>query len=429
MLSAAVLIISGFCSAAEVHVDPVNGAPDGDGSAARPWAELQQVIDRNRAKAGDTIVLHSGDYGELQIVSKNNATPITIAAVDGNEPRFTHVHVQMSSQWVLRGLHVAPDPDAAERPRNLINIVPYGRGSVSDITIEHCALKSADDTSKWSKDDWNRRAVSGINAGGTRITIRHNQLTNINFGISVTASHALVEHNTIENFSGDGLRGLGDHSTFQYNTVKNCYDVNKNHDDGFQSWSRGDDGKVGTGVVKGIKLIGNTFVNYTDPDQPHRGTLQGIGCFDGFFEDWVVANNVVVTDHWHGITLLGARNCVIVHNTVIDQNDRRPGPPWVMIGRHKDGRASTGCIVRNNLTTAVRIDRGQDVAADHNLIVDDPARYFVDAEGFDLRPRPGCPAIDAGGDAPGVEMDLAGTKRPQGAAADIGAYEYTAAGR
>ena len=67
--------------------------------------------------------------------------------------------------------------------------------------------------------------------------------------------------------------------------------------------------------------------NYEDPNQPFRGTLQGLGCFDGFYIDWVIENNLVVTDHWHGISLCGAVNCRIVNNTVVDANDVSPGPP------------------------------------------------------------------------------------------------------
>ena len=60
------------------------------------------------------------------------------------------------------------------------------------------------------------------------------------------------------------------------------------------------------GEVVGLVLRGNTIINYEDPDQPHRGTLQGIGCFDGMFVDWIIENNVIIVDHYHGITLSGA---------------------------------------------------------------------------------------------------------------------------
>ena len=71
------------------------------------------------------------------------------------------------------------------------------------------------------------------------------------------------------------------------------------------------------------------------------------------FEDWVVENNVVFVDHWHGITLSGAVDSRIVNNTVCDINSESPGPSWIRIGDHKNGTPSSGCVVRNNLTTAL----------------------------------------------------------------------------
>jgi hypothetical protein len=62
------------------------------------------------------------------------------------------------------------------------------------------------------------------------------------------------------------------------------------------------------------------LINYEDPAQLFRRTLQGIGCFDGMFVDWVVENNVIITDHWQWHHALGAQNARVV-NTVIDLND------------------------------------------------------------------------------------------------------------
>jgi len=176
--------------------------------------------------------------------------------------------------------------------------------------------------------------------------------------------------------------------------------------------------------VAGIVLRGNTIINYEDPGQPHRGTLQGIGCFDGMFVDWVVENNVIITDHWHGITLLGARDCRIVNNTVLDLNDQSPGPPWVRIGNHKDGTLSTGGVIRNNLTTSISIDDGAEVAEDHNLIIENTDDFFVDAAAMDLHLLKGCAAVDSGSLDLAPVIDIEGVSRPQGEGVDIGAYEY-----
>ncbi|MGQ9914499.1 MAG: choice-of-anchor Q domain-containing protein [Thermogutta sp.] len=434
---------------ADFYVDPQSGDAANDGSKDRPWRSLQEVLDRGGVETrnweslpykpdarlvpknagapvrpGDTIHLRSGDYGDLAIRGHYNQDFITIRAEEGHTPRFRSIRIQSGSHWILQGLHVSPEFGQGEKPRTMIFLESHGwRGPVHDIVIEDCVLQSADDTSQWSKEDWNRRACDGITGNGARIVVRRNRLKNVNFGISISGPNGLVEHNVVENFAGDGLRGLGDYGVFQYNVVKNCYDVNENHDDGFQSWSVGPGG-VGTGQVKGIVLRGNVIINYEDPNQLHRGALQGIGCFDGMYVDWVVENNVVFVDHYHGITFGGAVNCKIVNNTVIDPNDRRPGPAAVRIGNHKNGTPSRDCIVRNNLVSAIDV-RGESMTVDHNLVVDNPAELFVDPQRWDFRLRGKSPAVDAGTAEGAPTTDIRGTARPQGDAVDLGAFEWT----
>jgi len=435
--------------AAEFYVDPVNGSSAGDGSAGRPWRTIQEVIDaglvesrkwtqlpytpesklvpRNSGapvRAGDTIRLRSGFHGDLLITGHYNTGPITLAAEEGHTPHLSSMRIRASSNWTIRGLTVSAELGETYKRGTLIDLDSHGwHGPVHDIVVEQCAIRSVADSSTWTADDWNRLACNGIQVDGTRMTIRDNRLLNVNFGISVGASHSLVAGNLVENFAGDGLRGLGDYCTFEYNIVKNCYDVNANHDDGFQSWSTGPGG-VGTGEVVGIVLRGNTIINYDDPNQPHRGTLQGIGCFDGTFVDWVIENNVIITDHWHGITLGGARNCLVINNTVLDRNDSRPGPPWICVDRHKNGTLPVDCVVRNNLATA--FTSAVSVLQDSNLKIMNPASLFQDAARFDLHLLPGSPAIDAGSSVNAPKLDRDRIPRPQGDGIDIGAYEWHA---
>ena len=433
--------------AAEFYVDPVHGSPTGDGSAERPWRTIQEVFDarlvesqqwdalpyteqseltvRNAGaavQAGDTIWLRSGFHGALFITGYYNTENITLAAEEGHTPLLSALRIRAGGHWSLRGLTVSAELAEPYERRTLVDLDSHSwHGPVHDIVVEQCAIRSVSDASPWSAEDWDQLACNGLQVDGTRMTIRDNLLRNINHGISISASDSVIHGNLVENFAGDGLRGLGDRCTFEYNTVKNCYDVNGNHDDGFQSWSTGPQG-VGRGTVVGMILRGNTIINYEDPNQPHRGTLQGIGCFDGTFVDWIVENNVIVTDHWHGITLLGARRCLVINNTVLDRNDVRPGPPWIRIANHKNGTAPVDCVVRNNLATDFY--NAADVLEENNLRIDDPATLFVDAEHFDLHLLPGAVAIDAGSslDAPEVDRDL--IVRPQGDGVDVGAYEW-----
>lgn len=377
-------------------------------------------------KPGDTLKLRTGYHGAITIQDAYQEQPITVEADAGHQPTFSTLRCLGAGQWIFRGISISPSHAEPYQPvANLVMLENHNfRGPCREVTVEDCVLFSVWDTSLWTIDDWNNLPASGIQVQGPDNLVRRNYLRNVDFGISASGPRARVIGNVIENFAGDGLRGLGDEDLFEDNLVMNCYAVNANHDDGFQSWSTGPGG-VGTGEVRGVVLRRNTIINYVDPEQPFRGTLQGIGCFDGFYTDWIVENNVVITDHWHGITFLGARNVRVVNNTVVDINQVSPGPTWIRIGPHKDGTPSEGCLVRNNLTMSLQV--GAETAADHNLTIDFAwaAQHFQDYAGRDLHLGAGSPAIDQGSAelAPAVDRD--GLARPQGNGFDIGAYEWT----
>jgi len=441
-------VLTAQANAADFHVDPEAGRPDGDGSQEKPWRTLEEVIGAGLVEtrdwaehpaadggtlvaknagapvgAGDTIWLASGHHGALIVAGAYNEAPITIAAMEGATPTLTRVLLRSASNWVLRGVSVSPAHGAPYEERTIVDVDDHAWGGPShDIVVAGCTVFSVEDSSGWLAQDWVARAKTGIGSDSDGVTVRDNTIENVSFGISMGGDRALVSGNSIRNFSGDGLRGNGDDSVFEGNYVANCYAVDDNHDDGFQSWSVGPDG-VGTGEVRRMVLRGNVIVNNEDPDQPLQGPLQGIGCFDGFYVDWIVENNVVVVDHWHGITLLGARGGRIVNNTVIDARVGEPGPPWVRFGDHKDGRPSLENVVRNNLTTAVT-NSTEGVVVSDNLVIDDPTALFVDGTfPYDLHLAAGSAAIDVGHpDAPAVDVE--GVARPQGDGIDIGAYEF-----
>ncbi|WP_309384617.1 choice-of-anchor Q domain-containing protein [Cerasicoccus frondis] len=441
------LYLSTSLNAATFYVDPVNGSAAGDGSAGSPWADLQDVINTHvesqkpasypysgsltahnsgaAVTAGDTIQLLSGDHGEISLYGWYNAGEITIEAAPGEIPVLRKWELKGGKNWTLRGLSISAEPYGTPSTGQLVSFEGHGwHGPASECIIEDCEVYTAADTSSWTATDWTSTAASGVKLYGDDMIARGNLIRNIDFGISVGGDNALVEYNEIINFSGDGMRGLGDYGVFQYNLVMNCFDVDGNHDDGFQSWSDAGSGS-GSGVVYGIELRGNVFIETDDPTRALNGPLQGIGCFDGMFEDWVIENNVVMVDQWHGITLLGATNCVIANNTVVDQ-ELRSQRPWIQIGNHKDGSLSSGNLVVNNIARSISLVGS---TSSHNLSVDptDYALYFMDSANYDVRLISGSPAIDAGTSSNAPSEDIAGDPRPQGAAYDAGAYEYAPA--
>lgn len=453
---AALLAVSSLSSSAfakDFYVDPAKGAKTGDGSAEKPWRTLEEVfadklvesqqwesypyaegkklVVKNAGapvKAGDTIYLLDGYHGAPTIAGYYNDQVITIAAAPNAKPRFGKLALTSGKNFKIVGLSISPSFLPAWSTGAMLAVeAGGGQGPISDVVVESCFLEALPDASAWTKEDWDTKSPNGISVRGARVTVRKNHLHNVNFGISLggEAVDGLVEGNLVDTFSGDGMRGLGDRAVFQGNVVKNALQVNDNHSDGFQSWSVGADKKVGTGEVTGIVLRGNLFLNKEKNDLPFAAGMQGIGCFDGTYVDFVIENNVVISDTYHGIALYGSRNARIVNNTVLRRDATQKPVPWVGIFDHKNGTKPTNALVRNNLTGALNLV-ATGVTEDHNAKIKDAdwAALFVDPAKLDFRLKPGSPlAIDAGSADKAPPTDFDGIPRPQGAGFDIGAFE------
>jgi parallel beta-helix repeat protein len=443
-----IFLFSGFIHflvANTFYADPEHGNMTNPGSISSPWGTFQEIIENNLIesrmwtehppgpttqlviknegapiKAGDTLMLLNGYHGVIELIEYFNTAYITVMAAPGQNPEIASLRVVGGSYWRFSGLTISPEFTGSPYRTTLVDLESHGwRGPVTNCIVENCTMYSVENAGGWTREQWDTLSSSGIGASGDEFVIRNNYLKNVNFGISVSGNRSTVCGNTIENFAGDGLRGLGNDLLFEYNTVKNCYDVNENHDDGFQSWSINDDPPR-----ERVTLRGNVIICYEDENQPFRGTLQGIGCFDGPYVDWVVENNVVITDHWHGISLYGARNCRIINNTVIDPNQEDPGPPWIGFFDHKNGTHSENCIIRNNIATNYIVEPGS--TEDHNLEITfaEYGDYFTDWRHFNVDLIDGCNAIDAGSMLMAPSTDAGKRIRPFGKGIDIGAYEY-----
>jgi hypothetical protein len=437
---------------ADFYVDPVSGNDvTGNGSSASPWRTLQTVVDDKvqtrdwnalpwnptrtlvpvnagaPVHAGDTIWLRNGYHGALTIQGAYNTANVTIAAQAGHTPRLRNVLIQAAQNWVLRGLSISPShATPVADVGSIVSVDDHNFfGPAYDVEVSDSDIFTIADASGWTANQWVDDAASGVDVGADRVTIRNCRVRNVRFGIRVGGASARIQENLVDGFSADGLRGLGDDGLFEYNRVQNNYvedPPDPNHDDGFQSWSVGPGG-VGTGEVRGVTLRGNVFINHQDPSHPLRSSMQAIGCFDGFFVNWVVENNVIITDHWHGISFYGMRDSRIVNNTVIDLAPGAPGPPWIAVVPHKDDRPSQNVVIRNNVATDFDL-QGINVVGDHNLefTMAQASTLFV-APPFDLHLKPGTAAVDTGVATLAPPLDVEKVPRPQGAAYDLGAYE------
>ncbi|WP_309399771.1 right-handed parallel beta-helix repeat-containing protein [Cerasicoccus maritimus] len=401
------------------YLDPVNGLASNPGTSALPWPGLKDSLAAGKPiYSGNILKLRDGYHGSVDI-SGNKTEPTIIMPDDGHSPTNGYIHFNNASNWVIDGLELSHEFEGNITQTDLVDV----HSTSHHITIKNCLIYSKADSANWTIADWNAYACKGISFDGDNCTADNNTILNTGFSIVVGggAEYAVVSRNTIDGFSGDGIRGLADHGLFEYNLIMNAKDLqNGNHDDGFQSWS----GATGNdSYVEDIVLRGNVIIGYTE-DNNLKSSMQGIGCFDGYFKDWIVENNIVITDMYHGLSLYGAIDCLIINNTVTaNPVIGKTYQPWLAVYPHKNGTSSSGTIVRNNLVRSINSVTYGQATVDNNVAVgsnyDD---HFVDWANFDLRLKSTSTAINAGSTISAPSHDFEGDARDS--LPDIGADEY-----
>jgi hypothetical protein len=170
----------------------------------------------------------------------------------------------------------------------------------------------------------------------------------------------------------------------------------------------------------------NTFIEWNSPVvNPLRCALQGIGFFDGPYQDLIIRNNVISTAQYHGISVYGGINVKILNNTVVNNNGIEGSTPWIGVWNNKDGTPPQNVLVANNLAMSVGGDATSGVTFVNNSTLMGLSTVFQNIATFDYRPTSASGFIDTGdvGDAP--PTDIVGAARPYGAGPDRGAYEIS----
>ncbi|WP_407180101.1 right-handed parallel beta-helix repeat-containing protein [Bradyrhizobium sp. STM 3562] len=394
------------------YVDPSVGSMANRGSTEAPWSTLSAVIRaglfvNGTIRAGDTVYLRSGDHGSIGL-SGSNFDFITIAADSGATPVISSVNIT-GSKWIIRDLTI-------ESPGStLVNIRPNASNNI--IVGNH--ILSQPDVRAWTRTDWQNHSSLAVSINGQCTTILNNNIENIRWGILANADHALIQGNTINNIGDDGMQVTASDIIIRGNRLTNFHDIGDgNHADMIQAFT------LSNRVYHDITIDGNIGINQTDPNLPFpNADTQGITEFDGRWNNYSVINNVVVTNHWHGISIYGATNATLINNTVFGDHPSRV--PWIGVFASKTGALPVNNIVRNNLAGSYRYP-STGFTQDHNVVASNPAATVVKFDtanyAFDLRPKAGSPAIGAGAMTGAPAADITGSAREP--PIDAGAYAY-----
>ena len=295
--------------------------------------------------------------GQHLLLNRNNidtSTDVTIY-LSGEFASITFFHLGNFANTV----QVMPVQDETVKAYKLtcyqcnnLKITGLGRMEISGTTLEananpyqpivllegnNCSIEGAKVCSthedNWAPDDWQRLARNGIQLSGYACFARFNEVFNVRNGIEVRAQYGRAIGNHVSNFYGDGLRALADYVTLANNHISYARDSGSDrvHSDGIQMWNFYAS-SPGEGILTGVSILYNAIWNHSE--KPGSRLMQGIGCFDGLLRDAKIIGNVVMTDHYHGITLGIAQNSRIEENSVISTNPAKV-KSWIKIGTNK----------------------------------------------------------------------------------------------
>ena len=339
-----------------------------DGSEASPFSAINQAFGSGKIKGGDILLLMDGAYGSLTI--KANAifdTPVTIMSQNGKGAHFDNILLAGKTRnLTLRDLSVWPSSPEDGGTNYLVRAYD----TTANIMVDGLDVRSeegADSYAQWDADKWNSRKFSGILLQGPNATVANNQLTGIYHGIIVVEKNSLISNNTIQGFNGDGMRA-GSHSLVQGNHVSDCVKTDNNHDDGFQAMS-----------AKNLVIDSNVIIEWSGgKDHPLRCALQGIGLFDGPYENVTITNNDVAVTAIHGISVYGAHGAEITDNVVVNGLGQTGKYPYIGVYARKDGTPSTDVLVSDNFAMSFQVDASAKnrIRLLKNSVIRTPARVL-----------------------------------------------------
>ena len=363
------------------YCSPKQKTVHGKGTKESPFPGFQSVIETGFSPEKNALFLLTDGFHGAPEISYDN---VTIAAAAGNEPLMASIYLNHADHVVLSGLNIGYYHGHMYFPKKYMLEID---SLSSNISVQNCKVESNKSTANWNEANWKEKAGNGIKCQAPYCSIQGNLIRNIFHGIKTENNNIRVKYNTVDRFSGDAIRNTGSNNSFVFNLMKNAtiddyYDPDGNHDDLFQSWTFDK-------PIENIELKNNIAISCLEPDLPLKAkVVQGLVCFDGFEKNWTIENNLVVTDHPHGIALYGADNCRITHNTVLKNPLRLfyfESEPWIMVNKHKDGRESINCEVLDNYTAALNIV-SKDVLEKNNTIIDSlHTKLLKDYQGWDFR--------------------------------------------
>ncbi|RMD65646.1 T9SS C-terminal target domain-containing protein [Candidatus Parcubacteria bacterium] len=382
------------------YISP-NGSDANSGTISAPWATFRQAF--SVAGPGDTVFVRGGEYPSEMVT--DNA--IAHGGAQGN-------------YLVIKAF-------PGETP--ILN--DFGRFQLTKpyIRVEGLTFLGA-----------------GISAQATGCQVVGNTFSGPGFGIG--AMHAfgndlLFEGNTIDVIQNTTLdHGLyvheGDGITIRKNRFLRSF--------GYAIHIFGQNQQSTPKPLKNIVIEDN----YISGSEQRSGILTAFAAGQAFdLSDIIIRNNIITGNGASGISLRQGKNIKVYNNTIYENQQSLTGSsigPSIIVPSFSGSEDVSNVTISNNLivTTSGQVhvmvsSSGPNIVVDNNLYwpqgngiegTSDSRALFADPmlvnpAALDFHLDANSPAVDAGLTLAMVTEDFDGTPRPQGAAYDIGAFEFT----
>lgn len=369
------------------HVDLHRGSAEGDGSAGRPWRNLQPLVDagligemrrelwlsdrviaalantvpvvssRERKTAvvrtGDTVVLASGDYSALNLAGLANRGFVTIVAAPGAKVRFPSIDLSGASHFVLRGITV--QGARLSRGPHLVSTYAPGPLRADNIVLDDMEISSDLPIATARPDAFADLAPDGVILSGDCLQMMGSRLHDLESAVNIFRGRKVtVANNVIRDFSVDGVQFSGRDIFVRDNAIFDQWPTpDPLHPDCMQGQPP-DDQTFGPVMISGnlcVRAFASTLRDQLDAKSlPDHFGWQGIVTFDGRWREVTIRCNLVLPDAQHGIALYGMDGALIEHNVVVGLS--RGEPKWIAAMPSTDGRQPVGVVIKGNRATA-----------------------------------------------------------------------------
>jgi parallel beta-helix repeat protein len=357
---------------ATYYVAP-GGIDYGPGTESQPLRNIAKGV--SMLRAGDTLLIKQGTYAES---INSNLLPI-----------------MRGSSWSSPVIIAAyPGHTVVLRPGSTGEVINLAHPTIQYLIIDHLVIDATN-------------ANFGVSINRARyIKIQNSEVKNARMSGILLADGA--NYNQLINLKvhGNGTNRY-DHGIYiatSHNLVERC-EIYNNSAYGIHVYNSAPGERAETNLVQ-RSIIRNNGVR----DESAAGIVLSSGEGNG-------AYNNIIQNNSHGISINHRGLNSRVYNNVIFGN------------RHNGiqvGNGSAAALIKNNIlykNGATIYNAGSGTVLANNLTRDPK---FVDPVAGNFALQPTSPAIDAGTTLIEIRDDFNGVPRPQGAAYDIGAYEYKA---